>query len=367
MNILKSPVAVVESIISNAGSENASDIHFEPYGEKVRVRLRVNGELRKEREFPIAEYSGVLARIKALASLRLDGISMQDGRFVYEVEIKAKEEGKKKILEDDLKELVKFDIRVSVLPSFFGESIVLRLFRRGFTSNSLIELGFTHEHEKVFKSALSGRGLIIITGPTGSGKTTTLYTLLQSLPIHELSIITLEDPIETTLEGIRQVQIHPRAGITFATGLRSILRQDPDVIMVGEIRDTETARIAVHASMTGHLVLSTIHTTSAVDAIPRLIDMGLEPYLIASSVRLIVAQELIKKVNKDGSIGRRVIAELLEFDNSIKNAVHNRKNTSAILGIASKNGFRTMENHILSIMEKGEITSGEAHSIIKNL
>lgn len=279
-----SPVArLVDQIIQAAVAARASDIHIEPQEGDVLVRFRVDGALRTEKQLPKHMQHVLAARIKILARLNIAERRLpQDGR----IQLSA---GSRTV-----------DIRVSTLPGVHGESIVLRLLDQSAGIKSLAELGFADRHRRLFEQALARpNGLILITGPTGSGKTSTLYSALHRLNRPDVKIVTVEDPVEYRLAGITQVQVHAAIGLTFATGLRSILRQDPNVVMVGEIRDAETAEIAVRASLTGHLVLSTLHTNSAVATIGRLADMGVEPYLVASSLACIVAQRLVRRVCRD--------------------------------------------------------------------
>lgn len=274
-------IKIVAVILRNATEGNASDIHIENTEDKVRVRFRVDGSLYTSLVLPQNVYSGIIARIKILAKLRLDEKRKpQDGGF------SAKIDGRK------------VDFRVSTLPTHYGEKVALRILDPQRGVKVLNELDMSEDHMSLVKEALSRPyGLILITGPTGSGKTTTLYSMLKELNSEKENIVSLEDPVEYKMEGINQSQIMPEIGYTFASGLRSILRQDPNKIMVGEIRDKETAELAIQAAMTGHLVFSTLHTNSAVGAIPRLIDMGIDPYLIAPTLILSIAQRLARKIH----------------------------------------------------------------------
>jgi type IV pilus assembly protein PilB len=274
-------IKIVAVILRNATEGNASDIHIENTEENVRVRFRVDGTLFTSLVLPPHVYNGVIARIKILAKLRLDEKRKpQDGGF------SAKIDGRK------------IDFRVSSLPTHLGEKVVLRILDPQRGVKALNDLDMSENHISLVREALaSPHGLILITGPTGSGKTTTLYSMLRELDSEKENIVSLEDPVEYKMPGINQSQIMPEIGYTFASGLRSILRQDPNKIMVGEIRDKETAELAIQAAMTGHLVFSTLHTNSAVGAIPRLIDMGIDPYLIAPTLILSIAQRLAKKIH----------------------------------------------------------------------
>lgn len=271
-------VKLLNSIIEQAVMDKASDIHIEPYADNIRVRIRIDGDLREIMSLSRNSLSGIITRIKIIGKMNIAEKRIpQDGRV--EIKIKGKE----------------IDMRVSTLPTVYGEKTVIRILDRTSFMFSKESLGFNKRNLEVFNKILSQPyGMILVTGPTGSGKTTTLYTILEELNKIEKNIITIEDPVEYKLEGINQVQTNPKAGLTFASGLRSVLRQDPDIVMVGEIRDGDTAEIAVRASITGHLVLSTLHTNDSPSTIARLVDMGIEPYLVSSSVIGIVSQRLVK-------------------------------------------------------------------------
>jgi type IV pilus assembly protein PilB len=275
-------VKIVDTLIAHAITQGASDIHIEPAEDSVIVRYRVDGILHDAMTLPREIAPGITARIKVLSGLKLDEKRLpQDGRFKIDTD----------------GERVSF--RVSTLPTYYGEKTVLRLLRENSHGYTLEGLGFHGEGLERIHSAMKQRaGMILAAGPTGSGKTTTLYTLLDILNTPDVNISTVEDPIEYQMPRINQTQVKPEIGLTFANGLRTLLRQDPDIIMVGEIRDGETAGLAVNASLTGHLVLSTIHTNSAAGAIPRMIDMGIEPFLIVSTVRTVVAQRLVRRLTK---------------------------------------------------------------------
>ncbi len=273
-------IKIVAVILRNATEGNASDIHIENSGEKVKVRFRVDGILHTSLVLPISVYAGVVARIKILAKLRLDEKRKpQDGGF------SAKIDGRK------------IDFRVSTMPSYFGEKVVMRILDSQRGVKPLDELDLSPENLAMIREAIKKPyGLILVTGPTGSGKTTTLYSMLNELNKEEQNIVSLEDPVEYQMQGINQSQVMADIGYTFASGLRSILRQDPNIIFVGEIRDKETAELAIQAALTGHLVFSTLHTNSAVGAIPRLVDMGIDPYLISPTIALIIAQRLSRRI-----------------------------------------------------------------------
>jgi len=274
-------IKIVAVILRNATEGMASDIHIENTGEKVKVRFRVDGVLHTSITLPLNVYNGVIARIKILSKLRLDEKRKpQDGGF------SAKINGRK------------IDFRVSTMPSYYGEKIVMRILDSQKGIQKLNEIGMSEENLLLVREALSRPyGLLLITGPTGSGKTTSLYSMLGELDKEDKNIVSLEDPIEYKIDGINQSQVAPEIGYTFASGLRSILRQDPNIILVGEIRDKETAELAIQAALTGHLVLSTLHTNNSIGAIPRLIDMGIDPYLIAPTLILCVAQRLARRIH----------------------------------------------------------------------
>ncbi|MCX6757424.1 MAG: GspE/PulE family protein [Candidatus Nomurabacteria bacterium] len=278
-------VRIVDSIISHAILQGASDIHIEPGEHDLVVRYRIDGILHDAMTLEKEAGSGITARIKVLSSLKLDEKRLpQDGRFKIE------------------KDGQKTSFRVSTLPTFYGEKTVMRVLNETSHGYTLEGLGFHGEGLELIHSSLKQRtGMILATGPTGSGKTTTLYTVLDMLNQPTVNISTVEDPIEYQMPRVNQTQVKPEIGLTFANGLRSLLRQDPDIIMVGEIRDGETAGLAVNASLTGHLVLSTIHTNSAAGAIPRLIDIGVEPFLIVSTVKTIISQRLVRKLASNGT------------------------------------------------------------------
>ncbi len=279
------PIAkLVDVIVRHALDGSASDIHIEPIDESFRVRFRVDGILRSQLVFPLEVGRAVISRIKILSNLKIDEKRKpQDGRFRFE-----SEDGRV------------VDLRVSSLPVLDGEKIAMRMLDKSTGLSDIEKLGLCGRNRSILEEAIHKPfGIILITGPTGSGKSTTLYAFLQILNKEERNIITLEDPIEYYIEGVNQSQIKPEIDYTFASGLRSILRQDPNVIMVGEVRDNETAELVIHAALTGHLILSTLHTNDAIGAIPRLIDMGVEFFLLASSLEAVAAQRLVRRICED--------------------------------------------------------------------
>jgi len=276
-------IKVVDVFLKHAILQRASDVHVEPMETQVVVRFRIDGILHDVMSFPISNALGIVARIKVLSNLKLDEHRLpQDGRFKIETED------------------YKYSVRVSVLPVFNGEKIVMRLLAENTKAQTLETLGFTGKAmEAVRNNLIRPTGMILITGPTGSGKTTTLYGMMAIVNTPDVNISTIEDPIEYRMPRINQTQVNAKIGLTFASGLRALVRQDPNIIMVGEIRDNETASLAVNAALTGHLVLSTLHTTEAAGAVPRLIDMKVEPFLISSTINVIIAQRLVRKFYGD--------------------------------------------------------------------
>ncbi len=355
-------VQFINEILTLAVRVKASDVHFEPFRDRMRVRLRVDGVLKTVRELPSSKIPPVISRLKIMASLDIAEKRLpQDGRIMVRL-------GGKEI-----------DIRVSTLPTYFGERVVLRLLSKESILYSTRELGLLPEDYELFSNLIkTPHGILLVTGPTGSGKTTTLYASLSEINREEINIITVEDPVEYQLNGISQVQVKPEIGLTFASALRSILRQDPDVIMVGEIRDRETAEIAIQAALTGHLVFSTLHTNDAPSSVTRLVDMGIEPFLVASSVVGVVAQRLVRKVCpycrepytptpqelKDlgitdytgeffrgkgcehcmgtGYLGRTAIYEILVVDKEIKRLILEGRDSDEIKEVAVNRGMKTL-------------------------
>ena len=280
---LNSPIVnIVTTIIQHAIEENASDIHIEPTREDVRIRYRVDGDLYTSTTLPKYMHSAIIARVKVMSNLKIDETRIpQDGRMNF-------------LFKDNI-----YDFRISIIPISDGEKIVMRILDTSQKAPTLESLGIESHNIDLMNRALKlTTGIILVCGPTGSGKSTTLFSALSILNRENINIVTLEDPVEYVVEGVNQSQVRPEIGYTFASGIRSFLRQDPDIIMVGEIRDNETAELCVHAGLTGHLVLSTLHTNDAVGAIPRLLDMKIEPFLLSSSLSLLLSQRLVRKICK---------------------------------------------------------------------
>lgn len=276
-------VRIVDTLLKHAILQNASDIHIEPQDADLLVRYRVDGILHEAMTLPKSSGLSITARIKVLASLKIDEKRLpQDGRFKIDLDGE------------------KVSFRVSILPTYYGEKTVMRILREGGGGYTLESLGFHGEGlEKIYEATKQTTGMILTTGPTGSGKSTTLYSLLDILNTPDVNISTIEDPIEYQMKRVNQTQVKPEIGFSFADGLRSLVRQDPDVIMVGEIRDGDTAGLAINAALTGHLVLSTLHTNSAAGTVPRLLDMGAESFLLVSTLKVIIAQRLVRKLGKN--------------------------------------------------------------------
>jgi general secretion pathway protein E len=360
-------IRLVNSILSQAVRDRASDIHLEPFERVVKVRYRIDGVLHEVLSPPKRLQSAITSRLKIMADLNIAEKRLpQDGRITIRVRNR------------------EIDIRVSVVPTAFGERLVLRLLDKSGMLLGLEDIGFSRDLFEIYNRLVHrSHGIILVTGPTGSGKTTTLYGTLQRINSPEVNIITVEDPIEYQLNGIGQIQVNPRIDLTFANGLRSILRQDPDIIMVGEIRDRETAEIAIQASLTGHLVFSTLHTNDAASAVTRLLDMGVEPFLISSSVLAMMAQRLVRLLcpacrtpvtpsaatlqelgltpqacqehggqfyrangcdacHDTGYRGRTGIYELLVMDESVRTLVMQQANANTIKAAALQRGMRTL-------------------------
>lgn len=377
-------VKLVESILVDAYRKGVSDIHIEPEEKATTVRFRVDGTLHVNRTIEKAKHGMVCSRIKIISGLDPSNKNIpQDGSFRFSTQY------------------ISIDLRVSVLPTSHGEKIVLRLL--GADKNityDLHSLGLRpYVLETLERAIRVPNGIILVTGPTGSGKTTTLYTILNKLATPETSLVTVEDPVERNIPGISQVQVNHKAGLGFAESLRSILRQDPDTIMVGEMRDQETAQIATRAAITGHLVLSTIHTNDAISTVSRLVDMGVEHYMISSSLKCVIAQRLVRKIcphckiehvntpiekdlikvedetshvgegcdhcNFSGYIGRTAVFEILEIDSQLERMISEKKSIEEMRKyISNKPNMRTMRDEVLELLRNGETTIQEAIKIL---
>lgn len=377
-------VLLVKAIIEQAVRQRASDVHIEPFEHTIRVRYRVDGILSEVMNYEINLLPAVVARIKIIGDMDIsEKRKPQDGRITIIVD---REE---------------FDIRVSILPTVYGEKIVMRITSKKGLTKAKKELGFSDEEMQKFDLILKHpHGMILVTGPTGSGKSTTLYTALSELNTSEVNIITVEDPVEANIDGINQVQVNPKAEMTFATALRSILRQDPDIIMIGEIRDLETAEIAVRASITGHLVVSTLHTNSAASTITRLVDMGIEPYLIADATVGVIAQRLVRRLcpsckkihiteeleyellgvdkndeitiyepcgchicNGTGYFGRIGLYEIMPISSRIKEIISRNGSANQIRDIALEEGMNTLQMSARKLVLDGITSMDEMKKI----
>lgn len=373
-----SVITQVDQIIQSAIQVGASDIHLEPFEKKYRLRFRIDGVLQEITELQLSQKDAITSRLKIMAELDIaEKRRPQDGRI--KVRSKAGQD---------------IDLRVSTLPTQYGEKIVLRILDKGGLELSLESLGFSEEVLSSFRKEIHNPyGMILVTGPTGSGKTTTLYSALNEINSEQVNITTIEDPIEYNLEGINQTQVHEEIDLTFVNILRSILRQDPNIIMVGEIRDKETAEIAIRAALTGHLVFSTLHTNDASSAVSRLVEMGVEPFLVSSSVRMVMAQRLVRKIcehcktnyepdsvlvkelgledhnefkhgagcsecNQSGFKGRTALIELLTMSDELTSHINTSDNSSEIKLIATKQGMRTLRDVGIQKIRKG-LTSVE--------
>lgn len=371
-------VRLVNSVIQHAIRSRASDIHIEPFDKHLRIRFRVDGELLEIMKSAKAAHAAIVTRIKIMGKMDIAEKRIpQDGRV--EMSLDGKD----------------VDLRISILPTVYGEKIVIRLLGRSDLVMTKEQLGFSESNIVLFDGIIkSTNGIILVTGPTGSGKTTTLYAVLKELNKINKNIITVEDPVEYRLEGINQVQVNTKAGLTFANGLRSILRQDPDIIMIGEIRDGETAQIAVRAAITGHLVLSTMHTNDAASTVSRLVDMGVEPYLVSSSVVGVTAQRLLRRIcpecktsyqsdraemevlrlrepitlyrgngcsncNHTGYRGRIAIHEIMQVTGQIRDLIDKKASMDHIRNIASKQGTTTLRDNSVELVRKGVTTVEE--------
>lgn len=344
-------VPLINDLIEKAASLDASDIHIEPNGTSLKVRYRVDGLLQPGINVHRSMQQQIISRIKIIGGMDISEQRVpQDGRTFIRA-------GNRE-----------FDLRISIVPVFHGEKAVIRLLDRKKTALPLEELGMPEEDMAYYKKEIEKpQGLVIVCGPTGCGKTTTLYSSLEKINKDPLNIVTIEDPIEYQLPKINQMQVNQKAGLTFALGLRGLLRQDPDVIMIGEIRDSETAMISIQAAMTGHLVFSTLHTNDAASSIARLMDMGIEPYLISSTLKCVISQRLARKLcetckgsgckqcNQAGFKGRTGIFEMLKVDGQVKDLI-NKKVSSH--DISRSVDFRTMMENA-EILIRNRITTKE--------
>ncbi len=398
-NIEGAPIIrIVDVILTNAIEASASDIHIEPSDTDVRVRYRIDGILHTSLMLPKHVHPAIISRIKILSNLKIDESRLpQDGRFHMDV-------GGKSV-----------DLRVSILPLIYGEKVVMRILDKSGKVPTLEDLGVRGQNLAwVMENIKKTHGIFLITGPTGSGKSTTLYSILSMINTMSVNIVTLEDPVEYFIEGVNQSQINPDIGLTFAAGLRSILRQDPNIIMVGEVRDKETAELAVHAALTGHLVFSTLHTNNAIGAMPRLMDMEIEPFLLTASVNVVAAQRLVRKIcencrkpqpvpdaiakqlkgelvgvpdiyyegiekdkiqmfkgegcekcDKTGYKGRLGIFEVLPMTPEIQDLILNRAQSGQILEVAGKLGMIAMRQDGIIKVIRGETTLEEVVRVTK--
>ena len=372
-------VKVINSIIEQAVRSRSSDIHIEPFEEYIKIRFRTDGQLQEIMRPEIDIMPAISARIKIIGGMNIAEKRLpQDGRISVEVDGK------------------EYDLRVSILPTVFGEKIVIRIADKKAFVLTREQLGFNkYEGELFEKMLLNPHGIILVTGPTGSGKSTTLYSAINEINKPNVNIITVEDPVECVIEGVNQVQVNPKVGMTFAAGLRSILRQDPDVIMLGEIRDKETAEIAVRAAITGHLVISTLHTNDAPSSVLRLMDMGIEPYMVGSSMVGVIAQRLVRKVctnckiyydatdeelkilgitdyrpklskgrgcpmcNKTGYRGRKGIYEVMTITKKHREMINNHCTEDELKDYSIKNGMYTLHENIIKSVLNGDTTVDE--------
>ena len=379
-------VRLVTALMEQAVNIRASDVHVEPGATQVRVRMRVDGKLSVALQAPAATAAPMVARLKIISGLNIaERRTPQDGRF--NIRVMGRE----------------IDVRISILPTVHGEKVVMRLLDRSTFLVPKAKLGFTERNLQLFDELTKApHGIVLVTGPTGSGKSTTLYTMLAEINKTSDNIITIEDPVEFLVEGLNQVHVNPKAGMDFASGLRSILRQDPDVIMIGEIRDAETVEIAVRAAITGHLVLSTIHTNDTVSTVYRLIDMGVANYMIAAAIVGIVAQRLLRVIcpkckatyqptkneldmagiehwsasemvfykgmgciecNQSGYKGRMAVHEVLLFDAQLRELIHNNASVGELRNYALEQGMRTLRDSIMDRLNEGVTTIEELISI----
>lgn len=377
-------VKMVDYMFKNSIEMRASDIHIEPFEREIRIRYRIDGELQTVNTLGIDSLAPLVARIKILAGLNIAEKRIpQDGRIITRV-------GNNEV-----------DLRVSILPVVSGEKIVIRILNRSSYKLGKERLGMNENNLNKLKNIISNpHGIVLVTGPTGSGKSTTLYTVLNELNSDEVNIVTIEDPVEYTLDGINQVNVNSKSGMTFASGLRSILRQDPDIVMIGEIRDEETAQIAVKAAITGHLVLSTLHTNDSASSITRLIEMGIEPYLVSTSICGVIAQRLVRRIcphckkdyeatdyekkilignteenltlykgqgcghcNGTGYLGRIGVYEIMDITRKHRDLINETKNPNVLKDLSLENGMTTLGQECRDLVLKGITTVDELATI----
>ena len=380
-------IRFVNSIIERAFVEKASDIHLEPQKDKMLVRMRVDGVLRNVITVPTNLQNTVISRLKVMGGMNISEHKIpQDGHAVITVKDHP------------------VDLRLSAMPTIYGEKIVIRLLVQAAGKITKASIGLGPEDEKKYDALLkNSNGVILLVGPTGSGKSTTLCAMLSGLAREEVNIVTLEDPVEYNIEGVNQCQINEKAGMTFASGLTAILRQDPDIIGVGEIRDTKTAEIAMRAALTGHLVLSTLHTNDAASAVDRLLDIGVEPYMISGALKGVISQRLVRKVcpscrrgyvpdadelkalgfpentgvsfyrgegcpdcRHTGYMGRQAVFEILVVNRDIRKAIAKEASIDEITALAKQNGFRTLKEAAAELVAKGVTTAEEALKAINS-
>jgi type IV pilus assembly protein PilB len=378
-------VTVVDALLEQAARSKASDIHIEPFDTFLRIRYRIDGALVEQPSLPIQMHPAIIARLKVMGKMNIAEKRVpQDGRITF------------------MLDKVEYDVRASMLPTVYGEKCVMRLALRANLQRDKKDLGLTPYDLKIFDKIFSNpNGIILVTGPTGSGKSTTLYTALSELSTEEVNIVTVEDPVEANVDGVNQVHTNAVAGLTFASALRSILRQDPDIIMIGEIRDQETAEIAVQAAITGHLVVSTLHTNSSAATVTRLINMGIEPYLVADSVVGILAQRLVRRLcprckqekiateeelkdlgvkksgvklkiyekcgctycNNTGFQGRIAVYEIMDVGPELKELIMNNATSAEIKRVAVENGMHTLHRSAAELVINGTTTMSEMRKV----
>lgn len=351
----------VPTMLDQAVKARASDIHIEPGKEELRIRFRIDGELQLYRSLPMMRSAALLSQLKIMADMDI---------------------GEKRLPQDGGLSQAQVEIRASTIPTLYGEKMVLRLMQPQNPFSNVAELGMKEwQLAEVQKWLKQPHGFLLLTGPTGSGKTTTLYTILQELNTIDRNIVTLEDPVEIRLNGINQIQIDERTGLTYARGLRSILRQDPDVIMIGEVRDHETVQTAVRAALTGHLVMTSLHTVDAASAITRLLDMGIPPYLVASSVTGVIAQRLVRKICVDckgsgndcircrgsGYYGRIAAFEVLAVEEELQELIVTRPSAHQIRQHVRQRGMIPLRDHLMWLLKNGETSLLELQQVVPNV